>query len=432
MNQHSEVKSAAIPQPKGVELVEQLVAEHEAWRARCINLCAAETRQSPAVRRWLDGDLAQRYGNFGGRDRSNRRYHGTTYVAALEEELVSTVQRLFGVSEVELRAISGHVAGLAVIMGTCKPGDTVVELSGPDGGHRLAAKAAESPLIDLRVLALPFDPLAFNVDLPATCEMIARERPRLVIVGASNFLFPIPLEPLARCIAEVSPGTVLAYDASHVLGLIACGVFQKPLEEGAHLFFGSTHKTLPGPQGALILSNRADIVEPIATAIYPGIVTNHHLARIPALITALNEVEANSGYGPAIIRNARALALRLVERGLPVAGAAGGYTASHTVLVPTSAIGSGRAVADRLQEADIIVTYTSLPAALGTEGIRLGTAEATRLGATEEDMRDAADLVADLLIDGVDTATVRTRAHAWSARHQELAFASLPLHGRER
>src|SRR5690606_35800889 len=153
-------------------------------------------------------------------------------------------QRVFGATEVELRAISGHVAGLAVIMGLCKPGDTVLELAGADGGHRMAAKAIESPLIDLRVLAFPFDADACNIDVDATCALIAREKPRLIIVGASNFLFPVPLEPIARCIAEHSPDSVLVYDASHVLGLIACGVFQDPLREGADLIFGSTHKTL--------------------------------------------------------------------------------------------------------------------------------------------------------------------------------------------
>lgn len=288
--------------------INMLVDEHEKWRARCVNLCAAENQQSPLVRGLLDNDLAQRYGNFGGRDRTNRRYNGTKYIAALEEELVTTAQRVFGATEVELRAISGHVAGLAIIMGLCKPGDTVLELAGADGGHRMAAKGVESPLIDLRVLNFPFDVDAFNIEVDATCALITREKPRLIIVGASNFLFPVPLEPIARCIAETSPESVLVYDASHVLGLIACGVFQDPLHEGADLMFGSTHKTLPGPQGALILSNRADLMEPVATAVYPGIVTNHHLARIPALTAALCEIEANKGFGAAIVRNAQALA----------------------------------------------------------------------------------------------------------------------------
>jgi glycine hydroxymethyltransferase len=119
-----------------------LLKEHEAWRSCCMNLIASENALSSTVLRLLNNDLIQRYGNYAGRDLHDRRYAGNRYIEKMEVGLSDLVSEVFGASQVELRAISGHVAGLSVIMGVCSPGDTVVELAGQDGGHRLAAKAA--------------------------------------------------------------------------------------------------------------------------------------------------------------------------------------------------------------------------------------------------------------------------------------------------
>jgi glycine hydroxymethyltransferase len=402
-----------------------LVERHGAWRSQCMNLIAAENALSPAVRGQLATDLVQRYGNYAGRDLQDRRYRGNQYVQELEVLLSELVAEVFGATEVELRAISGHVAGLCVIMGLCKPGDTVLELSGPDGGHRLAAKAAQSPLVDLRIEALPFDAHEYNVSGKATCEAIRSLRPRLVILGSSNFLFPHPVRAIAECIRDL-PGTVLAYDASHVIGLIACGEFQDPLAEGADIVFGSTHKTLPGPQGGLIFGRDRAVMDAVATAVYPGAVTNHHLMRGPALALALLELRAHPEYGRQVIANARALGAALAARGVSVVAADRGYTASHTVLLAVAEIGTGLEVSRALEQADIITSHTALPAALGGEGVRLGTAEATRLGATEAHMQAAAEIIADVLTDPGRAECARGRVHAWAEGLPGLAFAAMP------
>ena len=336
-------------------------------------------------------------------------------------QVAELAREMFQASEVELRAISGHVAGLAVISGICRPGDTVLELAGSDGGHRLAEKAVLSPLIELEVLPIPFDPVRYDIDTDAACRLIEKKKPRLVILGASNFLFPHPVKEIAECLSR-SPDTVLAYDASHVLGLIACGEFQNPLEEGAHVMFGSTHKTLPGPQGGLILSNNETLMDAISTSVYPGTVTNHHPARMPALAMVLLEMRANPQYAQKVISNAQALGRRLHERGVPMVGAERGFTRSHTVLAMVSDIGTGSAVAAVLEEADIVTSYTSLPSELGVEGIRLGTAEVTRRGAEEDDMSDGADIIASLLEGSLDPAPARAAVHNWTQRFDDIRF----------
>lgn len=406
------------------EKIMHLIADHEKWRAHCMNLIASENTISPAVRRALDNDLIQRYGNYAGRNLKDRRYTGNQYIEEIEIGLEDIVQKTFGASEVELRAISGHIAGLAVIMATCKPGDTVLEISGTDGGHRLAEKAAQSPLIDLKVLPLPFNSQKYNVDGEATCRLVEEVKPSLIILGSSNFLFPNPVSEITHGLNK-SPNTVIAYDASHVMGLIACGEFQDPLGEGAQVVFGSTHKTLPGPQGGLIFSNDPKIMDAISTAVYPGTVTNHHLMRSPALGVALLELKNNPGYAKQVIANAKSLACWLATRGVPVVAAGDGFTQSHTILIQTANYGKGREIAIILEQADIMTSYTKLPLELGTEGVRLGTSEVTRLGATEADMRAAADIIADVLLKKATSAKARSDVHAWAESLKGIRYADL-------
>jgi glycine hydroxymethyltransferase len=262
------------------------------------------------------------------------------------------------------------------------------------------------------------------VDAEATCRLIVETQPRLVILGSSNFLFPHPVREITGCLSR-APNTVVAYDASHVLGLIACGEFQDPLAEGAHVVFGSTHKTLPGPQGGIIFGNDSRLMDAIGRAVSPAAVTNHHLMRSPALAIALAEMLANRAYGHQVIRNAQALAHGLATHGLDIAGSAKGYTLSHTVMMSCGMLGSVQEKVDRLAAADIMTSPSSLPAALGKEGIRLGTAEVTRRGAVEADMEAASAIIAGLVLGQLEPGEARNAVHTWTAQLKPLAFADL-------
>ncbi len=401
---------------------ERLVSEHEAWRRNCLNLIASENTCSPAVRQFWDSDLVQRYGNYLGRDLADRRYSGSQYIKAIELALEQIVRETFGASEVELRAISGHVAGLAIIMAICHAGDTVFELASAAGGHGLAVKAAQSALIDLKIVDIPFDNRAYNIDIEGLRAAIETHRPRLIFIGSSNFLFPSPVRDIAA-ICRDYPETIIAYDASHVLGLLACGAFQHPLDEGAHVAFGSTHKTLPGPQGGIIFSNDHQLMDLISTAVYPGIVTNHHLMRGPSLAAALLEMRKYPEYAAAVVENAQALGKGLHSRGIPVIAYEQGVTQSHTIIVDVSAIGSGRAVARTLEESNIMCSYARLPPELGTDAIRMGSQEVTRCGAAPADMDAAAGIIADVLHETTSPVDAHARIAEWVAGLEGLKFA---------
>jgi glycine hydroxymethyltransferase len=251
-------------------------------------------------------------------------------------------------------------------------------------------------LVDLRVEYLPFRAERYNIDVDATIDLIRKAHPRAVILGSSNFLFPHPVQEIAEVIHREFPETTLIYDGSHVMGFLAAGGFQDPLREGADLVFGSTHKTFPGPQGGIIFSNRDDLMEAVCAATYPALVTNHHLFRIPALAIAMVEMQRwGAAYGKAIVENAQALGEALEAHGVPCVCVEGRYTQSHTILACVSSFGKGADLAGRLEACGIICTAAHLPAYWGSEGLRIGLQEVTRLGAIPGQMARVAQWIAE-------------------------------------
>lgn len=367
-----------------------LLSQHEAWRRQTINMIASENVLSPAVRSVLQSDLIQRYADYSGQDLSARRYRGTRYIEALERKTMQIAQEVFRADFVELRPISGHIAGASVLMGLCRSGDLILEPGRDAGGHREGGKLAASPALSLKIGYLPFDPASYNIDVPATLRMIAEMRPRIVILGSSNFLFPHPVAEIAEGIKH-QKDTLLVYDASHVMGFIASGQFQDPLREGADVVFGSTHKTLPGPQGGIIFTNNRNLIDQIGAATYPALVTNHHPFRFPALALALLEMhEWGKAYMEQIVANSQALGNALAGQGISCVQWQKRFSLSHTLLMCVKPFGTGNEIAERLEKAGIIATAAHLPEGWGVEGIRLGVQEITRLGATENDMEQIA------------------------------------------
>jgi glycine hydroxymethyltransferase len=377
-----------------------LLARHEAWRANCLNLIASENVLSPAVHAALNSDLVHRYADYTGRDLGARRYRGTRYVVEIEREVERLARQVFRAEYVELRAVAGHLAGAGVLMALCQPGDVVLEIGRDGGGHREAGKFGASNLAHLEVRHLPIDADRYNVDPIASAALIAEVKPRVVILGSSNFVFPHPVREIRAAVDGV-PGCHLVYDASHVMGLMAGGRFQDPLGEGADVVFGSTHKTFFGPQGGIIFTNRKDLIDRISDVVYPGLVTNHHPFRMPALGIALAEMlEFGPAYADQVVANSQALGEALVAESIPVVtdgGTPPRYSASHTLMLRVADFGTADAVALQLEAAGIITTGGLLPDSLGGQGIRVGTQEMTRRGLRQADMARVSRFIAEAL-----------------------------------
>lgn len=377
--------------------IQQTLQRHQSFRKQTLNLSAAENVHSPAVDKLLVSDLTQRYADYQGRDPRARKYQGTRFIQEIETVTTELVRQVFHVNYVELRGISGHVTDVGVMLGLTTPGSYILELASEPGGHGDGRKLCENPLINAKIAFLPFDPQNYTLDLPKTIQQMRERRPSLVKLGSSSFLFPHPVAAICEEARRLG-NMYVAYDASHVFGLIAGGRFQDPLAEGADVVMGSTHKTLPGPQGGMILSNDEEVIEKVSSAIYPVLVSNHHLARLPALSMALLEMLIfGESYANQIIANAKKLGEEIHRRGIPVVAAHRGFTESHTILLQTRNFSDNKELANRLDDAGIIVNACRLPAELGGQGLRIGVQEITRLGAKEPDMEQIARFITDVI-----------------------------------
>jgi glycine hydroxymethyltransferase len=369
-----------------------LVRAHESWRGReAINLQPSENAMSPQARSLLASDFAHRYampgyaspfGDVGD------AYRGTRYTVQVEALADRLARRVFSAAHATVKPLSGHLAGALLLRSACRPGDRVMIVAAKHGGYDGYMPGFLPHQIGLRVSFLPFDEAAWNVDPDAAAAAIRSEAPRLVLLGASHILFPYDLGPIRAACDDVN--AVLGYDASHVLGLVAGGAFQRPMQEGTDILSASTHKTFPGPQGGLLLANRSDVFERAMAGVTWHIEDNAHWNRIASTAQVLLEMQAFGGaYATQVVANARALGAALDGVGFPVKFGDLGYTRSHQIQLDPTAIRARFGVtphglADRLEANNLIVD------AVG----RIGTNEVTRMGATEDTMRSLSDLLA--------------------------------------
>jgi glycine hydroxymethyltransferase len=230
--------------------------------------------------------------------------------------------------------------------------------------------------------------------------------------GASVFPFPHPVKELAQTIHDA--GATIGYDAAHVSGLIAGGVFQDPLREGADVMSLSTHKTFFGPQHGSVVSWNQH-ADKIKRAVFPGMVSNHHLHAVAGLAIACAEMlEFGKEYTRQIVKNSKALAQALYESGFKVLAEHKGFTESHVVLIDITQQGDGGTIEELLEKANIIINRNLLPwdikegrHFMHPGGIRLGTSEITRLGMKESQMPEIAEFIKRVVLDKEDVEIVK-------------------------
>lgn len=325
---------------------------------------------------------------------------GLDRLDTLEVLAPTLVGRLVDARFAEVRSQSATFANLAVYTALTEPGDTIAVLPARAGGHTSHHAAGAPGVRGLRVVDLPYDVEALDLDLAALPGFLDRERPRLVVIGASLLLFPHRVA-LIRELTEAA-GAVLLYDASHMAGLVAAGRFQRPLPEGAQLLTFSTYKSFGGPPGGVIATNDAALAERVSTAVFPGLTANYDAGRLaPLAVTAAEILEDGGAYADRCIANARVLAAALHEEGFTVAGAGRGFTESHHVAVDAGVLGGGQAAAGRLAEAGIYLSAIGLPWQHDDDpdrGLRIGTQEVTRRGFGPDELRQTASWMADVLL----------------------------------
>jgi len=396
----------------------ELLQKHHSWFRESIPLIASENVPSPAVREAIMSDFGNRYAEGWP---GERVYAGCVYIDKVELLCIDLIKELYKAEFADVRPVSGVVANLAVYTAFTEPGDVMMALSIPCGGHistgkkKFGGTAGAVHGLDVRYLALDYKEL--NIDVDKTKERVAKlqkegKPPKLVMFGASVFPFPHPLKELADTFHDV--GATVVYDAAHVAGLIAGGQFQDPLREGADVMTLSTHKTFFGPQhGAIVSFDK--YADAIKRAVFPGLTSNHHLHKVAGVAVAAAEMmEFGREYTGQVIKNAKALGQALYERGFDVLAEHKGFTESHVILVDVTKYGDGGTIEQELEKANIIINRNLLPwdikegrHFMHPGGIRLGVSEITRLGMKESEMEEIADFIRRVVIKDEDRAKVK-------------------------
>ena len=391
--------------------------KHNQWFNDSIPLIASENVPSPAVREAIISDFGNRYAEGWP---GERVYAGCTYIDEVEIQCMNLAKKLFGAEFADVRPISGVVANLAIYSAFSNPGDVMIAPSIPAGGHISHGKKEHSGTaglvhgLDIEFFA--FDSEEMNLDVDKTKAKVEDlssqgKLPKIAMFGGSVFLFPHPVKELADFLKGYN--IHINYDAAHVAGLIAGGEFQDPLREGVDTMTMSTHKTLFGPQGGLVLAFEKN-AEVIKKATFPGLTSSHHIHHMAAkAVTFAEALEFGKDYAAQTIKNAKALAEELNNLGFKVLGEKKGFTQSHQAVVNVLDYGDGGKIEADLEKANIIVNRQLIPGDLKAKrhymnpgGIRLGSSEVTRLGMKESDMRQIASLIKNVVIDNKDAKEV--------------------------
>jgi glycine hydroxymethyltransferase len=346
-------------------------------------------------------------------------------------------RKLFGAEFADVRPVSGVCANLAVYSAFTDPGDTILALAIPNGGHissgRKEFNGTAGLVHGLDVEYFAFDKDKWNIDVDKTKAKVRKlkadgRRVKLAMFGGSLFLFPHPIKELADFLK--SEDVFVCYDSAHVSGLIAGKQFQLPLQEGAEAMTLSTHKTLFGPQGGAVMSWNV-YAEKIKAAAFPGTSSNHHLHHVAGKAVAFSEfLEFGESYAKQVILNAQTLAQSLNDEGLNVLASDLGFTRSHQVAIDVTKYSDGGTLEKELEKANIIVNRQLIPGDIKAGrhymhpgGLRIGVSEVTRLGMKEEEMKMIGNLMARIIIKKEEPAQVKLKVIEMRKSYQKIHFA---------
>ncbi|TDC88006.1 serine hydroxymethyltransferase [Actinomadura sp. 7K507] len=352
-----------------------------------IRLIASENYVSPAVLEATGSVLTNKYSEgYAGK----RYYEGQQNVDPIESLAIDRAKELFGVEHANVQPYSGSPANLAVYMAFLEPGDKVMGLSLPMGGHLTHGWSVSAT-------GKWFTPVRYDVradtgrvDMDEVRDLALRERPKLIWCGGTAIPRTIDFPAFAEIARET--GAVLAADIAHIAGLVAGGAHPSPAGH-ADVISTTTHKTLRGPRGAMIMST-AEHAKAVDKAVFPGLQGGPHNHTTAAIAVALKEAAQRdfSGYASRIVANARALAAALLERGYDLIS---GGTDNHLILIDLTSKGvAGKPAAQALDRAGIELNHNAVPfdprKPFDPSGLRIGTAAITTRGLEEARMPQVA------------------------------------------
>jgi glycine hydroxymethyltransferase len=365
----------------------RLIKQEETYQVDSVRLIPSENYVSKAVMEATGSVLANKYSEgYAGR----RYYEGQRYIDQIETIVAERARSLFGAEHANVQPYSGSPANLAVYFALLKPGDGLMGLALPHGGHLTHGWTVSITGNFWRPIHYTVDRESHRIDYDAVRELARKERPKIIVTGATAYPRQFDFKIFGEIAKEV--GAYLLADISHIAGLIVAGIHPDPVP-WADVVMTTTHKTLRGPRGAMILC-RQEVAERIDKAVFPGLQGGPHNHTTAAIGVALKEAATPEfkEYGRQIVRNAKAMAEELLARGFALVS---GGTDNHLIVVDlTNKQVIGKKAAQALDRAGIVCNYNTIPydprKPFSPSGIRLGTPAVTSRGMKEPEMRQIA------------------------------------------
>ncbi len=388
--------------------VATLVAAEARRQQNTIDLIPSENIVSRAVRETLGSELTNKYSEGYAR---KRYYAGNRVIDDIELLAIERAKKVFSLDKewsVNVQALSGSPANMAVYFALLKPGDKVMGMSLSFGGHLTHGASVNFSGKLFTMIPYGVDRKGY-LDYAAIRELAQKEKPRMIIAGATAYSRVIDFEKFGAIARECD--AYLMVDMAHIAGLVTAGAHPSPFPH-ADVVTTTTHKTLRGPRGALIFSRNDRVLragekeislsQAIDKAVFPGLQGGPHDNQTAAIAVALKEAMAPAfkKYGRQIVKNADALASALQKHGIEIVS---GGTDNHLMLIDLTKLGiSGREAQDRLEEAGIVVNRNTIPydtrSPFDPSGIRIGTPSVTTRGMKEKEMREIARIISSVLL----------------------------------
>lgn len=393
--------------------IARLVQEEEVRQDQCIRLIPSENYVSRAVMAATGTVLTNKYSEgYPGR----RYYEGQQVIDQIETLAIQRAKALFGTEHVNVQPYSGSPANQAVYLALLKPGETVMGLSLPFGGHLTHGWKVNFSGMTYRAIQYEVDPVTHRVDLDRVRELALKERPKLIFTGGTAYPCLWDFGGFAQIAKEI--GAVLVADIAHISGLVVGGAHPSPVGH-VSIVTTTTHKTLRGPRGGMILST-AEHAQALDRAVFPGLQGgphNHTTAGIAVALKEAAQIEFKT-YAHQIVKNAKALADELLARGFRLIS---GGTENHLILIDTTVAAgerpsiNGKPAAKALDRAGLECNYNTIPfdprKPFDPSGVRIGTPSVTSRGMKEKEMKKIADWMHRALVHASDEAQLaRLRA----------------------
>ena len=371
-----------------------------------LEMIASENIVSTAVMQAQGSILTNKYAEgYPGK----RYYGGCEYVDIVEQLAIDRAKKLFGAEYANVQPHSGAQANTAVYFALLQPGDTILGMNLTDGGHLTHGSPVNISGKYFKIIPYGVDKETERIDYDELERLAKEHQPKLIVGGASAYSRVIDFERMAQIAKSV--GAYFMVDMAHIAGLVAAGLHPSPVPY-ADVVTTTTHKTLRGPRGGLILCRDAEFGKQFNKAIFPGIQGGPLMHVVAAKAVAFKEALSDEFkvYQQQVLDNAKALADELVKKGFRIVS---GGTDNHLMLVDLRSKNiTGKEAQFLLDEIGITANRNTIPfeplSPFVTSGIRLGTPALTTRGLKEEDIREVADIIADVIENREDSAVIET------------------------